>query len=292
MAGFLPRNPVQLVAKWFNTLIAFRFIVLVFLIFGSACMSVKDPRNDGSQRNENLTIFTAASLTEAFTEIGESFEATNPGTEVSINLAGSQQLAQQLSQGAPADVFASADDQQMENVIMAGRVNPGTDQAFAHNKLVVILPGDNPGNIFDLEDLAKPSLTIILADEAVPVGRYSLEMLERASEQGGFGEQFKLKVLNNVVSYEENVRAVLTKIILGEADAGIVYASDISGAQEEDITMIEIPEQVNITASYYIAPLSESTSVDRGMAFIRFVLSPNGQDILEQNGFSRAGEDE
>jgi molybdate transport system substrate-binding protein len=255
-------------------------------------MSVNDLRNDDSQRNENLTIFAAASLTEAFTEIGESFEVANPGIEVSISLAGSQQLAQQLSQGAPADVFASADNQQMENVIMAGRVNPGTDQPFANNKLVLIMPGDNPGDIFDLGDLAKPGLKIVLADKAVPAGRYSLDMLARASEQDGFGEQFKLKVLNNVVSYEENVRAVLTKIILGEADAGIVYASDISGAQEEDITMIEIPEQVNITASYYIAPLSESTSVHRGMSFIRFVLSPTGQDILEQNGFSRAGENE
>lgn len=255
-------------------------------------MSVNDLRNDDSQRNDNLTIFAAASLTEAFTEIGERFEAANSGIEVSISLAGSQQLAQQLSQGAPADVFASADNQQMENVIMAGRVNPGTDQPFAHNKLVLIMPGDNPGDIFDLGDLTKPGLKIVLADEAVPAGRYSLDMLARASEQDRFGEQFKLKVLNNVVSYEENVRAVLTKIILGEADAGIVYASDISGAQEEDITMIEIPEQVNITASYYIAPLSESTSVDRGTAFIRFVLSPNGQDILEQNGFSRAGENE
>ena len=158
--------------------------------------------------------------------------------------------------------------------------------------MVVVLPGDNPGNIRDIKDLARPGLQLLLAAEAVPVGRYSQEMLDRASEQADYGMEFKKRVLENVVSYEENVRAVLTKIILGEADAGIVYVSDVIGASEADINLIQIPEQLNVTASYYIAPLSDSSNLNRGRDFIRLLLSPKGQKILERYGFSRAGQHE
>jgi molybdate transport system substrate-binding protein len=261
---------------------------LLLLALGTAC--ARPAR--GSQGDVNLTVFAAASLTEAFTEIGKEFETANPGSKVTINFAGSQQLAQQLSQGAPADIYASADSQQMENVITAGRVEAGTDQIFINNQLAIVLPGDNPGNVHALKDLSRPGLHIILADAAVPVGRYSQEMLDRASKLNGFGAQFQESVLENVVSYEENVRAVLTKIILGEADAGIVYLSDYFGAREEEISMINIPGTVNVSASYYIALLSDSSNKEQGAAFIRLVLSPTGQEILERYGFSREGDHE
>lgn len=267
-----------------------KLFACLVLVLGAACGGGESRRVFENPGTEPLTIFAAASLAEALSEIGAEFEAAHPGSVVTINFAGSQQLAQQLSQGAPADIYASADKQQMENVIQAGRVTADSDQAFINNYLVVVLPGDNPGNIQDIKDLARPGLLLLLADEAVPVGRYSQEMLDRASEQAGYGMEFKGRVLENVVSYEENVRAVLTKIILGEADAGIVYVSDVIGASEADINLIRIPEQLNITASYYIAPLSDSLNLNRGRGFIRYLLSPEGQEILERFGFSRVAQ--
>jgi molybdate transport system substrate-binding protein len=269
-----------------------KLTAILALVIGAACGGRESLSVFENPGTETLTIYAAASLAEVLSEIGEEFEDTHPGSVVAINFAGSQQLAQQLSQGAPADIYASADKQQMENVIQAGRVTPDSDQAFIHNHLVVVLPGDNPGNIRDIKDLARPGLQLLLADEAVPVGRYSQEMLDRASEQAGYGMEFKERVLENVVSYEENVRAVLTKIILGEADAGIVYVSDVIGVSGGDINLIQIPEQLNITASYYIAPLSDSSNLNRGRDFIRYLLSPRGQEIFERYGFSRVGQHE
>lgn len=233
-----------------------------------------------------LTVFAAASLTEAFTEIGEEFESVYPRTEVVVSFAGSQQLAQQLSQGAPADIFASADEQQMENAILTGRVARGSQGPFIQNHLRLIMPDENPGNIQELSDLSAPGLRLILADRAVPVGGYSLEFLERTSQNEGYGFEFYESVMNNVVSYEESVRAVLSKIILGEADAGIVYTSDVLGA---NISMIDIPQELNITASYFIAPLNDSLYPDLAGKFVDYVLSPAGQEILSRNGFSQNG---
>jgi molybdate transport system substrate-binding protein len=269
-----------------------KLIASLVLLFGAACGSGESSGVSGNPPPETLTIFAAASLAEALSEIGGEFEAMYPGSVVAINFAGSQQLAQQLSQGAPADIYASADQQQMENVIQAGRVTADSDQVFIHNRLAVVLPGDNPGNIRDIKDLARPGLRLLLAEKAVPVGKYSQEMLDRASEKDDYGMEFRERVLENVVSYEENVRAVLTKIILGEADAGIVYVSDVIGTSEVDINLIQIPEQVNVTASYYIAPLSDSSAPKRGREFIHLLLSPKGQVILERYGFTQAGQHE
>ncbi|HUV28485.1 MAG TPA: molybdate ABC transporter substrate-binding protein [Anaerolineales bacterium] len=269
-----------------------KFITILVVILGAACGELSDTNSVKNSRKQELTIYAAASLTEAFSRLGEVFESSHPNVEVVISFAGSQQIAQQLSQGAPGDLFASANAKQMENVISAGRVMSGADQEFIQNQLMVILPGDNPGIIAGVRDLIKPGLRLILADKSTPVGLYSQKMLERANQQIGFGEDYKEKVLGNVVSYEENVRAVLTKITLGEADAGIVYVSDAAGAQGEDIRMIPIPEEINVTASYYIAPLRDSSEKDLGLDFIALVLSPEGQDILNGYGFMKLGQNE
>lgn len=269
-----------------------KFITILVVILGAACGELSDTNSMKNSRKQELTIYAAASLAEAFTRLGEVFESSHPNVEVVISFAGSQQIAQQLSQGAPGDLFASANAKQMENVISAGRVMSGADQEFIQNQLMVILPGDNPGIIAGVRDLIKPGLRLILADKSTPVGLYSQKMLERANQQIGFGEDYKEKVLGNVVSYEENVRAVLTKITLGEADAGIVYVSDAAGAQGEDIRMIPIPEEINVTASYYIAPLRDSSEKDLGLDFIALVLSPEGQDILNGYGFMKLGQNE
>lgn len=264
-----------------------RCILICGLLLGTAC---GDSRSSGAENNpvkSELTIYAAASLVEAFTQIGEEFEEAQPGVKVVISFAGSQQIAQQVSQGAPGDLFASADVRQMENVIHSGRVEPGSQREFIHNQLVVILPGDNPGEINEFGDLARPGLEIILAAEAVPVGAYSMQMLERANLQPELGSDFKAEVQRNVVSFEENVRAVLTKTILGEATAGVVYMSDAAGIPEEELQVIPIPEEINVTASYFIAPLVDSPNKKLAEDFISLVLSPRGQEILSNHGFVR-----
>jgi molybdate transport system substrate-binding protein len=233
----------------------------------------------------NLNVFAAASLTEAFNEIGQNFTAEHPGVTFSFNFAGSQQLAQQLGQGAPADAFASANKKQMDVTIEAGRVVSGTEQTFVHNRLVVIYPIDNPAGITELQDLANPGVKVILAAKEVPVGQYSLDFLDKASQDPAFGPDYKDKVLANVVSYEDNVKSVLTKVSLGEGDAGIVYTSDISGEGADKVGSLEIPDHLNTIANYPIAVVSDSTVPTQAQAFVDYVLSPAGQAVLEKYGF-------
>lgn len=232
-----------------------------------------------------LTVFAAASLNEAFRAIGREFEAIHPGEKVAFNFAGSQQLVQQLANGAPADVFASADLKQMTEAVASGRIDSNEVSVFAHNRLVVVLPRENKAGIHLLPDLAHPHLKIILADKAVPAGRYALEFLKKCNQSAEFDTLFEMNVLANVVSYEENVRSVLSKIILGEADAGIVYSSDVSLNNREAVIALDIPEKLNVSAMYPIAVLKDSRSRSRAEEFVRYVLSERGQSTLGQYGF-------
>ncbi len=237
------------------------------------------------QENRTLTILAAASLTEPFTEIGNLFMELNPGVEVVISFAGSQQLAQQLQQGIKADLFASANQKYMDSIIGAERVDPSSVQTFTQNRLVVIHPAANPAGLISLLDLARPGIKLDLAAEEVPVGKYSLEFLDKASNDPGFQPDYKEKVLSNVVSYEDNVKTVLTKVLLGEADAGIVYSSDISKKVAEVISRLEIPDELNALASYPISPLIDSKNMDLADGFIDLILSDEGQAILRDYGF-------
>ena len=144
---------------------------------------------------------------------------------------------------------------------------------------------NNPASLSKLEDLNAPGLKLILADQAVPVGHYSLEFLQKASQDPSFGPDYESRVLSNVVSYEANVRAVLSKVVLGEADAGVVYASDITPAKTDQVGQLEIPEALNATASYYIAPLVDSSQGKLIDTFISFILAKEGQEILLKYGF-------
>ena len=172
----------------------------------------------------DLTVFAAASLTDAFAEIGQAFEATHPGVNVVFNFGGSQNLRTQLEQGAQADVFASANQKEMDAVAAAGLAAPGAARTFVTNRILVVLPKSNPGAVHTLQDLARPGLKLILADEAVPAGRYARQVLDGLNAT--YGASFRDDVLANVVSNEDNVKQVVAKVQLGEADAGIVYASD------------------------------------------------------------------
>lgn len=231
-----------------------------------------------------LDVFAAASLSDAFGEIGKNFTAAHPGVEVIFNFAASNQLATQIGEGAPADIFASANATQMNAAIASGRIATGAQQIFAGNRLVVVTPGDNPARLIGLQDLAKPGVKIVLAAQEVPAGQYALDFLDRTEGDDSLGAGYKEGVLANVVSYEENVRGVLTKVALGEADAGIVYASDARTAPAE-IATIAIPDHLNTLASYPIAPLADSAEPELAQQFVAFVLSPDGQQVLANYGF-------
>ncbi|MGD9894227.1 MAG: molybdate ABC transporter substrate-binding protein [Dehalococcoidia bacterium] len=232
----------------------------------------------------DLTVFAAASLTDAFTEIGAEFQKEYPEVTPKFNFAASSALRTQLEQGAKADIFASADQIQMDRAIEAGVIE-GSGQLFVKNKLVVIHPTSNPANIKTVQDLANPNVKFVLTDKAVPIGAYARTALERLSADPQFGADFGAKVLANLRSEEANVRAVVTKVQLGEADAGIVYASDVTPAVSKDVQSILIPDQFNTIATYPIAIVKGASNPDAARAFVEFVRSPKGQEILKRNNF-------
>ncbi|HNH26647.1 MAG TPA: molybdate ABC transporter substrate-binding protein, partial [Anaerolineales bacterium] len=211
----------------------------------------------------------------------ENFQTANPGVTVTFNFAGSQALRTQIEEGAPADIFASASGKEMDAAIEGKFIAEDSNQVFLTNKLVVILPADNPAGLETLEDLANSGVKIVLAAEEVPVGNYARQALDLMN--GSFGADFKDKVLANVVSNEDNVKQVVSKVQLGEADAGIVYTSDAVAAPE--LKSIEIPAELNVIAKYPIAPLVKSENADLAQAFMDYVLSDEGQAILAKWGF-------
>lgn len=241
--------------------------------------------NTPQPEKQTLTVLAAASLTESFSEIGKAFENLHPGVTVTFSFANSQQLAQQLDQGAPADVFASANIKYMQQVVDSGKVAMNNPVVFARNRLVVIHPLKNPGSIQSLQDLAKSGLKIVLADSFVPVGNYTLTFLENASKDAAFSPDYKDSVLANVVSYEDNVKSVVTKVALGEADAGIVYSTDVTADLRAQVDAIDIPDALNVTATYPIAVIADSSAPVLAQAFVEYVLSAEGQAVLAQYGF-------
>lgn len=256
-------------------------ILAAFLL--SACTPAPSP-SPTAAAPVKLEVMAAASLTAPFREIGKTFETQNPGVTVEFNFAGSQQLAQQITSGAAADVFASASPSYMNTLVGAKQVDGGKVVKFASNRLVVILPKANPGGVAALKDLAKPGLKLVLAAKAVPVGQYALDFLGKASSDPAYGADYQAAVLKNVVSYEDNVKSVLTKISLGEGDAGIVYTTDAAGSAES-VTQVAIPDALNVIASYPIAPLTGSKNPALASAFAGLVASDAGQQVLKKYGF-------
>jgi molybdate transport system substrate-binding protein len=231
-----------------------------------------------------LQVFAAASLTEAFNELGRGFSRQQRGVEVLFNYAGTQQLVQQLIQGAEADVFASANLSQMELVVEQGLVISETVQVFASNQLAVALAPGNPAGIQNLAYLSQPGVRLVLAAPEVPAGIYTQEMLLRLAGYPTFGPWYREAVLANVVSYETTVKAVLAKVQLGEADAGILYASDVLGKDAPKLENFLVPADVNPRIRYPIAPLVNAVQPELARAFIEFVRSEQGQKVLAEHG--------
>ncbi|MCA9979210.1 MAG: molybdate ABC transporter substrate-binding protein [Anaerolineales bacterium] len=248
------------------------FLLCFLWLVGCGSGSIANP-------SPEITVFAAASLTDAFTELAEAYEAQNPGVTVRLNFGGSSQLAAQLREGVPADVFASANAAQMTAVVEAGRVEAGNTAVFATNRLTVIVPADNPANITRLEDLAQPGVALILAVEGVPVRQYTDDIV------AALPSDFQTNFYANLVSAEDNVRQVAAKIALGEADAGIVYTSDVTPDIVDRVQQIAIPDAQNVIATYPLAPLADAPSPAQARSFIDFVRSAEGQAILARWGF-------
>ena len=231
------------------------------------------------QTSGDLVVFGAASLTEAFGEMGKAFEQAHPGTTVTFNFGPSDGLAQQIESEGGADVFASASPKWMDSVQNDG---PGvTERAnFARNRPIIITPGDNPAYIRSLDDLADPGVKLVLAAEGVPIGDYAREILANA----GIAKQ----ALANVVSNEEDVKAVVQKVLAGEADAGIVYRTDMTKDVQPQVQSIAIPENVNVIATYPIAVVDGSKQGNLASAFVDYVLGAQGQATLRSFGFRPA----
>ena len=251
--------------RWLAILTAGATATLVLAACGDDATS--DPSSAGS-----ITVFAAASLSDAFTEVADRFEAVDGDVSVELSFAGSSSLREQILGGAPADVFASADEADMDRLVEAGEVE--SPEVFATNRLQIVVPAGNPAGVEGLEDLADPDLLIGLCAEEVPCGRLGRDALDAAG------------VTPAPDTDEPDVRALLTKVEAGELDAGLVYVTDVLAAGDA-VEGIDLPAEGAVVASYPIAATTRSEHPEAVRAFIEFVLGAEGQAILERSGFER-----
>ncbi|WP_084157207.1 molybdate ABC transporter substrate-binding protein [Haematomicrobium sanguinis] len=236
----------------------------------SACSSPTPASTQAAPKE--ITIYAAASLTESFNEIAEAFNTQNPQYAIApISYDGSATLATQINSGAPLDVFASADMANMDKVIDAGK-NDGDARVFARNILSIVVAKDNPQGIASLADLTKPGVKTVLCAPEVPCGAASTKLLDAN------------RVEVNPVSEEQNVKAVLTKVSTGEADAGLVYVTDVNAAGDA-VSGVSVPNADQFANDYYIAKIVDSNNPKGAQAFIDYLLSAQGQDVLARYGF-------
>src|SRR5579864_1085837 len=252
-----------------------RFVLAVAAAFLAACGSgAGTASTSATPLSGTVAVFAAASLTAAFTDLGTSFQGANSGVTVKFNFAGTPTLVTQIEQGAPADVFASADTTNMDKLKGDG-FTTGTPQVFARNRLEIVVAPGNPKGITGLADLAKPGLIYITEAPTVPAGKYSLQALEMAG----------VKVTPK--SLETDVKSVVGKVELGEADAGIVYTTDITAAGSM-VAGVTIPDADNVIATYPIVAVKATTNAAAANAFIAYVVASAGQSKLQSFGFLSA----
>ena len=225
----------------------------------------------GTSGNGTINVFAASSLTEAFTTLGKQFESAHPGVKVVFNFGPSSGLSEQINQGAPADVFASASTKSMDEVVAAGGATNPT--SFAKNVMEIAVPPSNPGHVASVNDLAKSSVKVALCQAAVPCGATAAKVFDNA------------KITVKPVTQEIDVKSVLSKVQLDEVDAGVVYVTDVRAAGDK-VMGIEIPSDVNASTTYPIAALAKSSDKAVAQAFVDYVLSDKGKAVLTAAGFA------
>ena len=253
--------------------------------FGCASSASEGDNGGGERGGGTLTVLAASSLTDAFGELAGRFEERNPGAEVRQSFESSSTLLAQIQQGAPADVFASASEEEMDTAVEEG-LAAGEPEVFVRNREVVLVPGDNPAGIRNFEDVAKPGVRLVLAEEGVPAADYALEILGKADEE--YGPGFKRDVLSNVVSREADVRASVNRVVVGDADATFGYASDYTPDVRDRVEVVPIPPDLNIIATYPIAALEDAKEPELAREWVDLVTGEEGQRVLEKWGFEPA----
>jgi molybdate transport system substrate-binding protein len=246
-------------------------LLLAVSACGTSAAGERPGPSSGDRVSGQITVFAAASLTESFTTLGKQFEAAHPGTTVTFSFGPSSGLAEQIDQGAPADVFASASTTTMGQVVRAGKaVRPAT---FAGNVMEIAVPADNPAGVTRLADLASPRVKVALCQPQVPCGSVAAKVIENAG----------LTVAP--VTLETDVKSVLAKISLGEVDAGLVYVTDVRAAGDK-VQGIAVPTEVNASTQYPIAALADAPRPVAAAAFVDYVLSDAGRSVLTAAGFT------
>lgn len=257
--------------KRFGILVAIAVTAALALVGCGSGSDKASGSSNTSSSTKTLTVLAAASLTETFNQVGKTFEQAYPGTKVVFSYGGSSTLAQQITQGAPADVFASASPTTMKTVTDAGDVS-GTPQVFVKNQLVIAVPAGNPKGIKSLSDLTKPGLKVVLCAEAVPCGAAAKTALAAAN------------VKLTPVSLEQDVKSALNKVTIGEADAALVYRTDAKAAGDR-VQGIEFPESAEAINSYPIVALKSSKNPDLASQFVQFIESPEARRVFTAAGF-------
>lgn len=224
---------------------------ILSMSFGVGC--TKGTSNSNNENKKEITVSAAASLTESLKEIKENYEKDNKDIDIKLNLGASSKLRTQIEQGAKSDIFISANKKQYDILNEKGLISEG--KQILSNSIVLVVPKENPANINSLEDLKKKN-KLVIAEKEVPVGNYTLKVLEKLNSK--YGKNFKESVLKNVVSKELDVKKVLSKVVLGEGDAAFVYYSDVTPKVKDKVKVIEIPKEYNIKAQYWMGILKSS----------------------------------
>ena len=235
----------------------------------------------------DLEVYAAASLKKALEQVKPAYEAANPGTTLTVSTDSSAALEAKIEEGAPADVFLSADTTNPQKLV-DGEFASGAITPFAGNTLTIIVPSDNPAGIQTPADLAKSGIKIVAAGDKVPITRYATQLVDNLARESGYPADFAATYAANVVSQEDNVAGIVTKIELGEGDAGIVYVTDAKGSDQ--VATVEVPDAANVPATYGGVVVKASPDQEAATAFLTWLAGTEGQAVLAGLGFQPPGQ--
>ncbi|MDD3407621.1 MAG: molybdate ABC transporter substrate-binding protein [Methanomicrobium sp.] len=270
----------------FLTAVTVLLVIAAILFAGCTGTSAQNPAPSATEKTTTtLTVFTAASLTGAFTDIAKAYETENQNVKIVTVFDGSQALRTQIELGAQPDVFVSANTKHMNALKDEGYMDNSTVELFLENSLAVIVPAENSAKLETLSDLKKSGIKIVMGTKDVPFGSYTRQILEKMANSSDYGQEYADAVYANVVSEETSVATVVPKLLLGEADAAFVYKSDVSKDYGDKITQMAIPKEFNVIAKYPLGILAGSGQKTQAADFIKYVCGSTGSEILKSYGF-------